>query len=555
MLSVCGRVGEVLGLVLGVTIASTAQTKPPTITRIANAATYELPETAVPRQALFTIFGQDLAGETRSASPPLPLELAGVRVSMDGAPAPLLYVSPTQINGQVPLLAWSFHREVSVTTRSGTAKVTLDEAPPGGIGPRVFLRQGGSCGRAFIFNVLEDGSWQPNSPESGAPPSSWITILANGAGINYDVKDGQAAPPGRDAENNPGSRAVRFNRTYNPDDWPYDYSFNGKLAGAVGVDQINARVPPDLPEGCAVPLRLDGGGSFGYGQLSQAVPVTISRTKGTCTDPPPGSSGVIRLERVLTSGFEPSEDKNVITLEFMRARGRTLQDEGDPNYILRRTVTKIGTSSTLAKDFFEKLEGPSCPGFEAYRGELLDPGTIIVGREDGGPEVVLAPRQNQNGQWGYSASLPDDLLREGAIRIRGLGGADVGPFETSIEFPPFRFLTDLSPGAQFPFLNVHVEWAGGNADDTIRASRGEFDSPVKTSQVLLRVGDGRCSLPSLFIPGYDEPKFRPGDPIGEINFVIESAEPGTTTFQAAGLTLGGRVERRMIYRFKGLVAK
>ena len=42
--------------------------------------------------------------------------------------------------------------------------------------------------------------------------------------------------------------------------------------------------------------------------------------------------------------------------------------------------------------------------------------------------------------------------------------------------------------------------------------------------------------------------------IYELSFVIEPS-PGLTTFQAEGLTLGERVERRMVYRFRGLVAK
>ena len=48
---------------------------------------------------------------------------------------------------------------------------------------------------------------------------------------------------------------------------------------------------------------------------------------------------------------------------------------------------------------------------------------------------------------------------------------------------------------------------------------------------------------------------RSGDEICEISFVIEALEPGMRTFQAEGLTLGGRVERRMVYRFKGLIAQ
>ena len=545
------RFGKAFGLLLGLTVASTAQTRPPAITRIANAATYEIPAEGLARQSLFTMFGQDLAAEARSTSPPLPVELGGVRVSVGGQPAPLLYVSPTQINAQVP--NWDFPAEVVVSTRTGTAKATLPN-PFTGAAPGIFLRGSGSCGSPFIFNVLPDGSWQANSPATGAPPGSWIVILATGTGIAGKIKYGEAAPADLGLRGNfPSVIGVRFNRTYAPTNYPHDFTYNGKLAGTVGVDQVNARVPPDLPEGCAVPLQLDTG-RYKFGPQSQTVPVTISGTQGTCTDPPPESSAVIRLERVETSGFEPSGNKNVITLEFIRARGRSLLEEGHPDYVLRRTVNNLRGCSTSAYDFFEKLTGPFCPGFEAYRGEPLDPGTIIVAREDGGPEVVLVPRQNQDGQWGYWASLPEDMLREGTVRIRGLGGPDVGPFETSVEFPPFRFLTDLSPGAQLPARVFLFEWTGGNPDDTIRISWGDLDSRVKGQQCLERVGDGRYVFGIPNVPGYP-PMIRPGDPISEINFVIEPAEPGTTTFQAAGLTLGGRVERRMVYRFRGLVAK
>jgi len=41
-------------------------------------------------------------------------------------------------------------------------------------------------------------------------------------------------------------------------------------------------------------------------------------------------------------------------------------------------------------------------------------------------------------------------------------------------------------------------------------------------------------------------------PLPELNFVVEPIDPGTTTFKAEGLTLGGRLERRIVYRFQGL---
>jgi len=61
---------------------------------------------------LVEIIGERLAGTTASApsgANPLPTDLGGVQVYFDGIRAPLLYVSPTQINAQIPF-------EVSDTT-------------------------------------------------------------------------------------------------------------------------------------------------------------------------------------------------------------------------------------------------------------------------------------------------------------------------------------------------------------------------------------------------------------------------------------------------------
>ena len=53
--------------------------------------------------SLVSIYGLDLAANTQSAgSPPLPFTLSGAMVVIGGQAAPLLYVSPEQINAQVP---------------------------------------------------------------------------------------------------------------------------------------------------------------------------------------------------------------------------------------------------------------------------------------------------------------------------------------------------------------------------------------------------------------------------------------------------------------------
>jgi uncharacterized protein (TIGR03437 family) len=75
-----------------------------------------LGEKQVAPGSLVSIYGRDLANETRVAEPaPLPVNLAGASVSFNGQPAPLLFVSPGQINAQVPF---------------GLARANWEAAPP-----------------------------------------------------------------------------------------------------------------------------------------------------------------------------------------------------------------------------------------------------------------------------------------------------------------------------------------------------------------------------------------------------------------------------------------
>ena len=67
--------------------------------------------------ALIRIIGRGLAAEeTFSCTPALPTDMAGTVVTLNGNPIQLLYVSPTQIYGQLP-----FTLDGNVTVRVTTA--------------------------------------------------------------------------------------------------------------------------------------------------------------------------------------------------------------------------------------------------------------------------------------------------------------------------------------------------------------------------------------------------------------------------------------------------
>jgi uncharacterized protein (TIGR03437 family) len=122
---------------------------------------------------LITIYGTGLS-ESTAADPgtgkTAPTELAGTRVYIDGSPAPLLYVSPTQINAEVPLFGtdtksvslyvWSSHSDGTATASVAIPVQIVAENPGifGGTGsePRPAMAFHGSAFANGLVSV--DGS-------------------------------------------------------------------------------------------------------------------------------------------------------------------------------------------------------------------------------------------------------------------------------------------------------------------------------------------------------------------------------------------------------------
>src|SRR5690606_34974658 len=75
--------------------------------------------------------------------------------------------------------------------------------------------------------------------------------------------------------------------------------YTGRAPGLIGVDQINEQLPPDTPEGCAVPLSV-----WGSETHSQTVTISIRRGGGQCTDQPLGRSGSLVFKRTFVSSAE-----------------------------------------------------------------------------------------------------------------------------------------------------------------------------------------------------------------------------------------------------------
>lgn len=188
------------------------------------------PGPATPGQ-LRTLFGSAFAGDPNAAvSLPLPTQLGGVSVLVNGQPAPLLFAGPSQINYQVPEDASG--RELTIVVRAGEA-----ESPPyvrrtAASSPAVFSLDGSGAGAAIVTH----SDFTLVTPETPALPGEVLIAFLTGLG----------SPP-QTPEVRIQALAARV-------------LFAGRSPGFVGLDQLNFETPPAAEEDLESPLTLVGSG-------------------------------------------------------------------------------------------------------------------------------------------------------------------------------------------------------------------------------------------------------------------------------------------------------
>jgi uncharacterized protein (TIGR03437 family) len=218
----------------------------------------------LPPGALASLFGSGFAASNAQAQLiPLPLSLGGVSVTMGGVPAPLLFVSPTQINFQVP---WEINASTaSIVVTAGSATLPAFQANIGPVVPGIFTTQSG-VGQAIAINP--DGSLA--GPENSIPglaihpakAGDPLEILATGLGaVSPNVADGANTLDG--VRNTAAMPAVLIGGISAP------VSFSGLAPQFVGVNQINVTVPAG-PAG-VVPIQIQAGGITTSSQVTIAV--------------------------------------------------------------------------------------------------------------------------------------------------------------------------------------------------------------------------------------------------------------------------------------------
>jgi len=204
-----------------------------------------------------SLFGTGFAdGNFAADAVPLPLELGGVSVEINGFPAPLLFVSPTQINFQTP---WELPDDAlaSVVVRSNSGESLPAKVYIAPYNPGIFTTLSNGSGQASVLIAGTASIAGVSGSLPGARPvkiGEFISIFATGLGaVENQPITGDLSPSGALARTKTAPKV-----SVGAVDAPV--SFSGLAPGFVGLYQVNAQIAEGTPSGDAVDLLLTIGG-------------------------------------------------------------------------------------------------------------------------------------------------------------------------------------------------------------------------------------------------------------------------------------------------------
>ena len=189
-------------------------------------------------------------------------------MTIGGQAAVIAYISPNQVNAQVPMGAGIGPQQITVTTAAGTSTpyaLTVKTAQPGLLAPASF-----TIGGKRYVEAMFTGSTDHVLPSGGIPgtvarparPGETITLYGIGFGAMLPRAGAGEVVQESTALNMPVQIFFGQNAA--------TVSYSGLVAGALGLYQIDV-VVPNMTDGDAVPLTLTQGGITGEQTLYTAV--------------------------------------------------------------------------------------------------------------------------------------------------------------------------------------------------------------------------------------------------------------------------------------------
>ncbi|MBX3278012.1 MAG: hypothetical protein KF868_08435 [Acidobacteria bacterium] len=233
-----------------------------------NAASYS--DDAAPA-GILAAFGRNLSATTAVAGHlPLPVELGGVSVLIDGEPAGLFFVSPGQINYQLPPGAATGSASIVVMSNGEAAAAGLIDI--GEVAPGLFTAdsRGAGAPAGLLLRLTSGGEqiYEPLARADGAPAA----IHRNEGDRLFLVLFGVGVRGAPDVDGDAGNGVAESVEAI-IGGLNIGALFAGPVADFAGLDQINLELPPQVAGALEIVVKVRNGA--GAQASSNAVLIVI----------------------------------------------------------------------------------------------------------------------------------------------------------------------------------------------------------------------------------------------------------------------------------------
>lgn len=224
-----------------------ASVAPPKISKVVNAADLSA---GIAPGGLISVFGSQLSPvNLATADMPLPTALADSCITVNGLPMPILFVSPNQVNAQMPFETVG-NVDIILRTPGGSSDTYKLQVIP--TAPSVF-HSGVAGPNTDIPTIIRNDNGELVTDSDPVHRNDVLLIFLTGMGLTSP-----AVPTGNPAPLNPLAIALTA-PTVSIGGVQLPLLYFGLAPGEVGVYQINAKVPANVPAGLSVPLTINQG--------------------------------------------------------------------------------------------------------------------------------------------------------------------------------------------------------------------------------------------------------------------------------------------------------
>jgi uncharacterized protein (TIGR03437 family) len=234
------------------------------------------------------IYGSNLAGTTRGWTtsdfngPNAPTSLDGVSVTVGGTAAFISYVSPAQVNIQVPSGVPNGATRVVVSYKSQSstaATLTINAQEPGFLAPASFNVNGKQYVAAIhsTTGAYVNGGNIPGIPTAPAAPGETLILYGTGFGPVQGGSDTGTLAPAQTTLSNKLTMTIGNSAA--------TISYAGLAPALVGVYQFNVVVPGNVPNGDQAVLSTLNGTA----ETLQTLFLTVAAGAGTGIPGPPSN--------------------------------------------------------------------------------------------------------------------------------------------------------------------------------------------------------------------------------------------------------------------------